>query len=148
MAATNYLKWLDGLSFSERSQQAVLQELVLAESPCRERVARLEKAIEDDLLDWPLAPVVERLQALRGVQLICAATFMAEIGDVRRFANPRQLMAYLGLVPSERSTGDAVRPGRHHQTGNARVRRVLAESAWTYLYPAKLAKGNYFESPT
>ncbi|MER9925613.1 transposase [Mesorhizobium sp. M0048] len=92
---TKYLKWLHGLSFSYRSQQAVLQELILAESQCRERVARLEKAIEDGLLDWPLAPVVERLQALRGVQLICAATFMVEIGDVRRFANPRQLMAYL-----------------------------------------------------
>ncbi|PWJ88227.1 transposase [Mesorhizobium loti] len=143
---TRYLKWLHGLSFSYRSQQAVLQELILAESQCRERVARLEKAIEDGLLDWPLAPVVERLQALRGVQLICAATFMVEIGDVRRFANPRQLMAYLGLVPSERSTGDAVRRGGITKAGNARVRRVLAESAWTYRYPAKLGKRKYFES--
>ncbi|PBB51862.1 MULTISPECIES: hypothetical protein [Mesorhizobium] len=70
---TRYLRWLHGLSFSFRSQQAVLQELILAESQCRERAARLEKAIEDGLLDWPLAPVVERLQALRGVKLICAA---------------------------------------------------------------------------
>lgn len=66
---TRYLRWLHGLSFSFRSQQAVLQELILAETQCRERVARLEKAIEDGLLDWPLAPVVERLQALRGVKL-------------------------------------------------------------------------------
>lgn len=90
---TRYLRWLHGLSFSFRSQLAVLQELILAETQCRERAARLEKAIKDGLLDWPLAPVVERLQALRGVKLICAATFMVEIGDVRRFANPRPLMA-------------------------------------------------------
>lgn len=87
---------MHGLSFAYSGQQTVLQELIVAESQCRERVLRLEKAIEDSMLDWPLTPVVERLQALRGVRLICAATFMVEVGDVRRFTNPRQLMAYLG----------------------------------------------------
>ena len=69
---------------------------------------------------------------------------MVEVGDVRRFVTPRQLMAYLGLVPSERSTGDTVRRGGITKTGNARVRRVLAESAWTYRYPARVGKKAYF----
>ncbi len=71
---------------------------------------------------------------------------MVEIGDVRRFTNPRQLKAYLGLVPSERSTDDAVRRGGITKTGNARVRRVLAETARTYRCPAKLGKRKYFAS--
>lgn len=99
--------------------------MIVAESQCRERVARLDQAIEDALLDWPLAPVVDRLQALRGVRLIAAVTSMVEVGDIRRFDNPRRLMAYLGLVPSERSTGDSVRRGGITKTGNARVRMVL-----------------------
>ncbi len=107
-------------------------------------MTRLEKAIEDALFDWPLAPAVDRLQALRGVGLIAAATFMVEVGDIRRFESPRQLMAYLGLVPSERSTGDTVRRGGITKTGNARVRRTLAESAWTYRYPARVGKKAYF----
>lgn len=141
---TKYFKWLHTLSFAWPAQHAVLQEMVIAETQCRERVARLERAIEDSLLDWSLAPVVERLQALRGVGLIAAVTFMVEVGDVRRFETPRRLMAYLGLVPSERSTGDTVRRGGITKTGNARVRRALAESAWTYRYPAKVGKRKYF----
>ena len=118
--------------------------MIIAETPCRERVARLEQAIEAALLDWPLAPVVERLQALRRVGLIAAVTFMVEVGDILRFENPRRLMAWLGLVPSERSTGDSVRRDGITKTGNARVRRVLAESAWTYRYPAGVGKKKYF----
>lgn len=141
---TKYFRWLQTLSFAWPAQHAVLQEMILAEGQCRERVARLERAIEDSLRDWSLAPVVERLQALRGVRLICAVTFMVEVGDVRRFESPRRLMAYLGLVPSERSTGDAVRRGGITKTGNARVRRALAESAWTYRYPARVGVKKYF----
>jgi transposase len=141
---TKYFKWLHELSLAWPAQIAVLHEMIIAETQCRERVARLEKAIEDALLDWPLAPAVDRLQALRGVGLIAAVTFMVEVGDIRRFESPRQLMAYLGLVPSERSTGDTVRRGGITKTGNARVRRTLAESAWTYRYPARVGKKAYF----
>ena len=81
---------------------------------------------------------------MRGVGLIAAVTFMVEVGDVRRFETPRRLMAYLGLVPSERSTGNAVRRGGITKAGNARVRRALAESAWTYRYPARVGKKAYF----
>ena len=133
-----FFKWLHDLSFTWPAHKVVLHEMIAAESQCRERVARLDQAIEDALLDWPLAPVVERLQALRGVRLIAAVTFMVEVGDIRRFDNPRRLMAYLGLVPSERSTGDSIRRGGITKTGNARVRRILAESARCYRYPARV----------
>ena len=141
---TKYFKWLHGVSFGWPAHKVVLHEMIVAETQCRERVARLERAIDDALLDWSLAPVVERLQALRGVSLIVAVTFMVEVGDIRRFEHPRRLMAYLGLVPSERSTGDSVRRGGIAKTGNARVRRVLAETAWTYRYPARVGQKKYF----
>ena len=82
--------------------------------------------------------MVRALQALRGVDLIVAVTFATEIGDLRRFENPGQLMAYVGLVPSERSTGDAVRRGGITKAGNTRVRALLVESAWTYRHPPRV----------
>lgn len=142
---TKYFKWLRDVKFDFPAQHTVLQELILAETHCRERVERLEAAIKDALLG-ELAPIVDRLQALRGVRLIGAVTFMVEIGDVRRFANPRELMAYLGLVPSERSTGDNVRRGGITRAGNARVRRILAEGAWTYRYPARVGTKKYLDT--
>jgi transposase len=75
---------------------------------------------------------------MRGIDMISAVTILAEIGDLTRFANPRQLMAYLGLVPSERSTGDAVRRGPITKAGNSRARRVLVEAAWAYRHPARV----------
>src|SRR5262245_66300995 len=79
---------------------------------------------------WSLAPVVQALQAMRGVGQIVAVTLAAEVGDFSRFADPRQLMAYLGLVPSERSSGSTVRRGAITKAGNALARRVLIEGAW------------------
>jgi transposase len=76
---------------------------------------------------------------MRGVAFITAVTFVAEIGDIRRFENPRQLMAYLGLVPSESSTGERVKRAGITKAGNARARRVLVEGAWTYRFPARLS---------
>jgi hypothetical protein len=87
-----------------------------------------------------MAPVVAAYQAMRGVSFIVAVTFVAEIGDVRRFDNPRQLMAFLGLVPSERSTGATVRRAGLTLAGNRRARRVLVEGAWTYRYPARVSE--------
>lgn len=80
------------------------------------------------------------LQTLRGVDLIIAVTFAAEVGDVSRFESRRQLMDYLGLVPSERSTGESVRRGGITKAGNGRVRHMLVESAWTYRHPPKIGK--------
>lgn len=135
-----YLRWLQEQRFEHPAQQIALQELVEAVRIAKERVARIEAAIEEFLPSWSLAPVVRALQALRGVDLIVAVTFVSEIGDMRRFDSPRQLMGYLGLVPSERSTGNTVRRGGITKAGNGRVRHMLIESAWTYRHPARVGK--------
>ena len=133
-----YLRWLQEQKFAHPAHQIVLQEAVEAVRLARGRVLRLEGLIEELLPTWSLAPVVNALQALRGVSLVVAVTFVAEIGDLRRFESPRRLMAYLGLVPSERSTGDAVRRGGITKAGNGRVRHLLVESAWTYRHPPRV----------
>ena len=92
------------------------------------------------LPEWSLAPVVEALQALRGVRLVAAATLVAELGDITRFTNPRQLMAYLGLVPSEHSSGRTRRQGGITKAGNGAARRLLIEAAWSYRFPARLSR--------
>jgi transposase len=86
---------------------------------------------------WRWAPVVAASQALRGVQFIAAVTLIAELGDLTRFATPRQLMSYLGLVPSEHASGERRRQGSLTKTGNAPARRALIEGAWAYRYPAQ-----------
>jgi transposase len=133
-----YLRWLQEQRFDHPAHQIALQEMVEAVRTSRERVLRLEASIKEFVPQWSLAPVVQALQALRGVDLIVAVTFATEIGDIGRFESPRQLMAYLGLVPSERSTGDTVRRGSITKAGNGRVRHMLVESAWTYRHSPKV----------
>jgi transposase len=84
--------------------------------------------------------VVEAIQALRGVQFLAAITLIAELGDLTRFDHPRQLLSYLGLIPSEHTTGDRRRQGRITKTGNSPARRALIEGAWAYRYPAKVSR--------
>src|ERR671932_683834 len=98
----------------------------------------LTQQIEELLPNWSMAPVVAALQSMRGVALVVAVTVVAEVGDFRRFANPRQLMAYLGLVPSEHSSGPKVERGGITKAGNGRARRVLVEGAWSYRFPARV----------
>ena len=102
---------------------------------------RLTAQIETMLVDWVLAPVVHALQALRGTALVTAATVIAELGDITRFENPRQLMAYLGLVPSEHSSGGTRRQGGVTKAGNGTARRMLVEAAWSYRSPATISRG-------
>ncbi|PZR54021.1 MAG: IS110 family transposase, partial [Stutzerimonas stutzeri] len=135
-----HLRWLQEQRFDHPAHQIALQELVDAVRTSKERVQRIEAAIEQFLPSWSLAPVVRALQALRGVELVVAVTFVTEVGDMRRFDSPRQLMGYLGLVPSERSTGDTVRRGGITKAGNGRVRHMLVESAWTYRHPPRVGK--------
>lgn len=101
---------------------------------------RLEAHIEAALADWSLGPVVRALQSLRGMAPVAAATLVAELGDMTRFANPRQLMAYLGLVPSEHSSGGKRRQGGITKAGNGAGRRMLIEAAWTYRCPAWISR--------
>lgn len=135
-----YLRWLQEQTFDYPAHQIVLQEMVEAVRLAKERVERLEQTIAEFLPSWSLAPLVRALQALRGIDLIVAVTFVTEVGDVSRFESPRQLMAYLGLVPGERSTGETVRRGGITKAGNGRVRHMLVESAWTYRHPPRIGK--------
>ncbi|MBI3680786.1 MAG: IS110 family transposase [Acidobacteria bacterium] len=89
---------------------------------------------------WRWYPVVEAIQALRAVQFLAAVTLIAELGDLTRFATPRQLMSYLGLVPSKHSSGERQRQGSITKTGNSHAHRVLVEGAWAYRYPAKVSR--------
>lgn len=124
-----HFRWLQEQHFDHPAHQIALQELVDAIRVANERIGRIEAAIEEFLPGWSLVPVVRVLQGLRGVELIAAVTFVTEIGDMRRFDNPRQLMGYLGLVPGERSSGDTVRRGGITKAGNGRVRHMLGSSA-------------------
>src|SRR5690606_16663328 len=111
-------------------QQIALEEYVHAIEQIEERRDRLTQQILALLPDWSLNPVVKAIQALRGVAEISAITLVAEIGDFHRFGNPRQFMAWLGLVPREHSTGASVRRGSITKAGNIRARRMLVEGAW------------------
>ena len=91
-------------------------------------------------LDWRLYPVVEALQALRGVPFTVAVTLVAEMGDLTRFDTPRELMKFLGLIPSEYSSGEQRRQGSITKAGNSHARRVLVEGAWAYRSPAKVSR--------
>ena len=134
-------RWLARQSFVHPAQQIVFQEAIEAIAEAAERLHRLEQQLVAIVPDWSMAPVVAAYQAMRGVSFIVAVTFAAEIGDVRRFDNPRQLMSFLGLVPAESSTGDRVRRQGLTLAGNRRARRVLVEAAWTYRYPARIGAG-------
>ena len=130
-------EWLMTLKFEAPVQQIVFQEYVDTVAHLSSRVAALEAEMVRVMDHFSLAPVVRALMALRGVQLITALTVVAEIGDLTRFTSPRQLMSYLGLVPSESSSGATTRRGGITKTGNGHVRRVLTEAAWCYRFPAR-----------
>jgi len=132
--------WLRSQKIAHREQRIVFEESLGAESQAQERANRLEAAIREAVPEWSLAEAVMALQALRGIDLIAAVTVLAEIGDLSRFASPRELMGYLGLVPSERSTGDSVKRGPITKAGNRRSRRILVEAAWSYRHPPRIGR--------
>jgi transposase len=133
-------RWTAGLRFEQGAHHIVLEDFIAAVEAATARRDRLEAHIEAPLPDWSLAPMERALQALRGMALVAAATLVAELGDITRFANPRQLMAYLGLVPSERSSGAARREGSITKAGNGAARRILIEAAWSYRFPARISR--------
>jgi transposase len=121
------------------AQQIVFQESVRAVDEQVDRLQRLEAELLERAPAWRLYPVVQALQALRGVQFLVAITVVAELGDLTRFDNPRQLAAFVGLIPSEYSSGGARRQGGITKAGNGRARRALIEAAWAYRHPAKVS---------
>jgi transposase len=138
-----YRRWLTTVRFAHPAQQIVLQDYIHAVQDTEARLDRLTRQIEELPPSWSMAPVVAALQAMRGVALVVAVTVVAEVGDFRRFANARELMAYLGLAPSEHSSGASVRRGGITKAGNVLARRVLIEGAWTYCMPARVSRKLY-----
>jgi transposase len=135
-----YRRWLTTVRFDHPAQQIVFQDYVHAVTDAEARVERLTRQIADLVPGWSLGPVVEAVQAMRGVAFIVAVTVVAEVGDFGRFANPRQLMAYLGLTPSERSSGATVRRGGITKAGSSLARRALVEGAWSYRMQARVSR--------
>ena len=133
---THY-NWLESLKLDHPWQQVVLQEYIEAVRAASLRVTQMTEQLMQALPQWSLAPVVDSLIALRGVDVVAAVTLLAELGDISRFDSPKQLMAYLGLVPSVRSSGKRRRQGAITLTGNGHARRMLVESAWSYRFPAR-----------
>jgi transposase len=134
----SYYRWLATLSFGAAGAQTAFTDYWQAVSAADARVARLSAALQQAIAGWRFEPVVLALLALRGIDHISAIGLVAEIGDIGRFAHPRQLMAYLGLVPSEASTGERVVRGSITKTGNAHARRLLTEAAWNYRFPPRI----------
>lgn len=132
-----HFRWLEGLKFDSAVQQIVFQEYVDAVVQAGQRVKAIEEEMRRALETWSLAPVVTALMALRGLKIVGAMTVVAELGDVTRFSNASQLMAYLGLVPSEHSSGAKRSRGGITKAGNGHARRILIEAAWCYRFPAR-----------
>jgi transposase len=137
-----HLQWLNRHSFEHPAQRLAFQEMLNAVRSVAERIDRLDAALIEIVPAWTMAPVVAAFQAMRGVGLVTATTMVAEAGDIRRFEHPRQLMAFLGLVPSERSTGDTRKQGGITKAGNIRARKALIEAAWTYRHSAGIGESH------
>ena len=135
-----HLRWLSEVVCPTPAQQIVFQEYVRAVTEHAERLQRLDQELQEHVRAWRLHAVVEALQALRGVQFTVAVTMVAEIGDLTRFDTPRELMKFLGLIPSEYSSGERRHQGAITKAGNTHARRALVEGAWAYRYPAKVSR--------
>jgi len=135
-----HLRWLSEVVCPTPAQHIVFQAYVRAVTAQSERLGRLAQDLQDGVQTWRLRPVIDALQALRGVQFTVAVTIVAELGDLTRCDKPSQLMSYLGLTPSEYSTGDHRHQGTITKTGNAHARRALIEGAWAYRYPAQVSR--------
>lgn len=135
-----YFNWLSDQKMPTPAQQFVFQEYINAINETSRRVEQYNKQIEVFVESWRMRPAVCALQALRGVSLITATIIIAELGDLNRFDHPSQLMAFMGLVPSETSSGPKVRKGSITKTGNTHVRKALTEAAQAYRHQARITR--------
>ena len=129
--------WIRRQVFEHPAQQVVLDEYIEAVQEAMARLKRLDAQIREQVECWSQVGLVKALMTHRGVSLLAAATMVAELGDLGRFGAARQLMGFVGLVPSLSDTGLSHRSGPITKSGNAHVRRVLGEAAWAYQYPAR-----------
>lgn len=132
-------RWIAHLKLPDPAQQIAFEEYVAAVEEAGARLERLAGAIATQLEHWRWRPLVQALQALRGVSAIHAVRIVAELGDLARFDSPRKLMGYLGMVPSEDSSGRRRRQGSITKAGNSSARRAFIEAAWAYAHPARVS---------
>jgi transposase len=132
--AARYRHWIAGVRFEQPAQEATRLDYLTEVDHARDRIVRLERALDEavEAAPAPMRAVIEALQALRGIAQVAAATIVAEVGKLSRFARARHLMGYSGAVASEHSSGPRVRHGGITKTGNAHLRRIVVEAAWTY----------------
>ena len=133
-------RWIKVQEFPQEASRRVLGDYIHTVEQASARVERLTPDIRELVEQWTLGPLVRALQALRGVDLVTAVVLAAEIGDFKRFPTPKQLMAYLGLVPSEHSSGGTRRQGGITRTGNRHARWILVEAAWNYRFGPRASK--------
>lgn len=135
-----HLQWIRGQEFVRAAHQRVMRDYLLTVERAGERIENLDKDLAEIVADWTSKPLVRALMAFRGVDLLTASAIVAELGTMKRFATARELMAYVGLVPSEHSSGERCRRGSITKTGNQHVRRLLVEAAWSYRFPPRMSK--------
>ena len=132
-------RWLSTHAFDSAWQQLAFEE---HRRTIEERLAqceRLEAALREAVVNWRFYPAVLGLQTMRGVQFATAVGMLSELGDLSRFAHPRQLMAWLGVTPCEHSSGEKRRQGSITKNGNSYARKLLVEAAWSYQHPARVS---------
>jgi transposase len=132
-------RWVSSYAFDSAWQQFAFEEQRRAIEDRLAQCNRLESALREAVVSWRFYPVVLGLQAMRGVQFTTAVGMVAELGDLSRFVHPRQLMAWLGVTPSEHPSGDKRRQGSITKNGNSYARKLLIEAAWSNRYPARVS---------
>ncbi len=135
-----HMLWIRAQKFEHAAQQRVLGDYIKAVEDAGERVDRLTNDLGELVESSTLAPLITALQSLRGIALVSAATIAAEVGDLQRFASAAQFMSYVGLVPSEHSSGERRRQGAITKAGNSHLRRILVEAAWHYRHRPAMSK--------
>jgi len=133
-------RYLRELVLPHPAMKVILEEYLQAIAAAGERIERSEEAMSALLEKWRLVPAVRALMAMKGFQTVAAMILVSELGEVHRFAHPRLVMAYLGLVPTENSSSDRRRQGHITKCGNAHARWLLVECAQHYVAPPKVSK--------
>jgi transposase len=133
-------RFLATIRFTYAAQNIAFVEYRAAVSEANERLERITVALRNQVAEWRLQPAVGALMTLRGIDLVAAVTLIAELGDLKRFEHPKRLMSFLGLVPSECSSGQSRSLGSITKAGNTHARRILVEAAWTYRFPARISR--------
>ena len=134
-----HIRWLTEIVLPHPAQQIVLQEILQTAVERIARLERLDNELSHQVKSWRYYPVVKAIQAMRGIRLVAASGIIAELGDLNRFEDPRKLMSYVGLTPSEHSSGGKRKLASITKCGNSRARRLLVEGAHSYRYPARIS---------